>query len=502
MTRPNRNEIERMLAAGEAPKPPDGLLERLHADIPDDLSATAVKEKREVSFWRQGWLAAASLIAVVGMGYVMMRVVDSPEFQSEMVVAESPMAASSPADAPSESDADAAGNAIADTVAPFAAEGSKDRAMTQSVSAEARQLPGRFPAAPAAGAEMQAARDDRAESYQEPVELSGRGREIPAPVAMAPPPPPAAAVVGGQTGAFAQEIESDRVQEARTERSVEGPRPTPSVAARNQMRKSAHEEAPARATSSGALVDTEADPVSTFGLRVADSSWTLVGRALRGGRLPDPQSVRPEELINYFRYSDPEPARGEVTVRTEGAESPRRVDGSEHLLRVGIRVSSNDDLAVRGAKMRVEFNPASVDAYRLFGYEQNRGRSAALPQGDDLAPGHRVTALYDVRIGSEVGSSDSLGVVTLQYENRKGENKQVEQVIRKSDLGGSWNNASNDLQLAALVGDWAAFLQRPGSKAEAAALQRRATAVSAKWRGDARVAELAELIGATAKLVR
>jgi hypothetical protein len=500
MTRPNRNEIERMLAAGEAPKPPDGLLERLHADIPEDLSTTAAEERREVSFWRQGWLAAASLIAVVGMGYVMMRVVDSPEFQNEMVVAErAPMAASSPADAPSGLDADAAGNAVAETVAPpFAAGTLKDSVMTQAAAAEGRGRPEQIPTAPAVGVELQAAaRDDRDESYREPIEVTAS-----APVAMAPPPPPAAAAVGGQTGAFAQEVESDSLQEARAERSVGAPRPTPSITSRSQMQKSADQAAPSRATSSGALVDTEADPVSTFGLRVADSSWTLVSRALEGGRLPDPQSVRPEELINHFRYSDPEPGRGEVTVRTEGAESPLRVDGSEHLLRVGIRVSSNDDLAVRGAKMQVEFDPASVDAYRLYGYEQNRSRSSALPQGDDLAPGLRVTALYDVRIGTQVGSSANLGTVSLQYENRQGEKKKVEQVIRKSDLGLSWSDASGDLQLAALVGDWAAFLQQPGSKAEAAALERRAAAVSAKWRGDARVAELAELIGMTAKLIR
>ncbi|HUF16782.1 MAG TPA: von Willebrand factor type A domain-containing protein, partial [Thermoanaerobaculia bacterium] len=319
MTRPDRNDIERMLAAGDAPKPPEGLLERLHADIPEDLATGVKEEKREISFWRQGWLAAASLIAVVGMGYVMLRVFDTPEYQNEAFVAEratAPSTETSPrAEALSEFDADAAG--------------------------VGNELGGTAPAAPSA----------------------------------------AAAQAEGRAGAFAQEPASDSLEETRAERSVAAPRPTPALAARSQMSKSADRSLAVRATSTGELVDTEADPFSTFGLRVADSSWALVSRALMNGILPAPESVRPEELINYFRYSDTEDARGEVTLRTEGAESPMRADGSEHLLRVGVRVSSNPDLAVRGAKMQVEFNPDSVEVYRLVGYEQNQSRSAAMPQG-------------------------------------------------------------------------------------------------------------------------
>ncbi len=506
MTRPDRNDIERMLAAGDAPKPPEGLLERLHADIPEDLATGVKEEKREISFWRQGWLAAASLIAVVGMGYVMLRVFDTPEFQNEAFVAEratAPSTETSPrAEALSEFDADAAGvgNELGGTApaAPSSAAMSKDFPVTQVASDDARTGPESFSRAQ----KRQGASRD--EEYRESFEVTGRERvtaAAPAPAALAPPPPPAAAQAEGRAGAFAQEPANDRLEETRAERSVSAPRPTPALAARTDAAKSADRSITARAMSTGELVDTEADPVSTFGLRLPDSSWALVSSALMNGRLPVPESVRPEELINYFRYSDTEPARGEVTLRTEGAESPMRADASEHLLRVGVRVSSNPDLAVRGAKMQVEFNPDSVEAYRLVGYEQNKGRSAAMPQGDDLAPGHRVTALYEVRVGPEVATSAQVGTVRLQYETGKGEKKEVEQVIRKSDMGRSWSDASRDLQLAGLVSDWASLLQRRGSQAEAAALGRRAAAVSGKWEGDRRVAELVDLIRATAELL-
>ena len=89
MTGLDRKEIERMLAAGDAPKPPAGLLERLQAEIPDQYpQATSHEPRRGVSSWR-GWAAAASILAVVGMSYIVMRVVDSPEYKEEVSMAQS-----------------------------------------------------------------------------------------------------------------------------------------------------------------------------------------------------------------------------------------------------------------------------------------------------------------------------------------------------------------------------------------------------------------------------
>ena len=53
-----------------------------------------------------------------------------------------------------------------------------------------------------------------------------------------------------------------------------------------------------------------AEPLSTFSIDVDTASFTHVRRSLNGGRMPEPGSVRVEEMLNYFPYHDPAPAEG------------------------------------------------------------------------------------------------------------------------------------------------------------------------------------------------
>ncbi|MBL4556254.1 MAG: von Willebrand factor type A domain-containing protein [Rhodobacteraceae bacterium] len=48
-------------------------------------------------------------------------------------------------------------------------------------------------------------------------------------------------------------------------------------------------------------------PVSTFSADVDTASYSLARSSLMAGFLPDPQSVRPEEFVNYFTYAYPAP---------------------------------------------------------------------------------------------------------------------------------------------------------------------------------------------------
>jgi len=58
---------------------------------------------------------------------------------------------------------------------------------------------------------------------------------------------------------------------------------------------------------SGVKVTSE-EPVSTFSVDVDTASWSWIRRSLRGGQMPDPASVRVEEMVNYFPYDYPAPA--------------------------------------------------------------------------------------------------------------------------------------------------------------------------------------------------
>ncbi|MDX8468012.1 VWA domain-containing protein [Mesorhizobium sp. VK23B] len=48
--------------------------------------------------------------------------------------------------------------------------------------------------------------------------------------------------------------------------------------------------------------DAAQDPVSTFSIDVDTASYSFVRRSLKDGTLPDPDTVRVEEMINYFPY--------------------------------------------------------------------------------------------------------------------------------------------------------------------------------------------------------
>jgi Ca-activated chloride channel family protein len=94
------------------------------------------------------------------------------------------------------------------------------------------------------------------------------------------------------------------------------------------------------------FIDTEDDPLSTFGLDVDTGSYGVVRRYLADGHLPPPEAVRVEELVNAFDYGDRPPARGDFALGAEGSRSlfapagPPGLSGRAeryHLVRFSIR---------------------------------------------------------------------------------------------------------------------------------------------------------------------
>lgn len=79
------------------------------------------------------------------------------------------------------------------------------------------------------------------------------------------------------------------------------------------------------------------DPVSTFSADVDTASYAFVRKSLMAGQMPDRDSVRVEEMINYFPYdwpgpdSDAEPFKATVTVL------PTPWNADTRLMHVGIK---------------------------------------------------------------------------------------------------------------------------------------------------------------------
>ena len=87
------------------------------------------------------------------------------------------------------------------------------------------------------------------------------------------------------------------------------------------------------------FIDTEDDHLSTFAVDVDTASYTVARRFVQDGNLPDPDSVRVEEFVNYFDQGYERPEEGAFAIHLEGSPSPF---GEENhwLMRVGLQGKS------------------------------------------------------------------------------------------------------------------------------------------------------------------
>ena len=78
------------------------------------------------------------------------------------------------------------------------------------------------------------------------------------------------------------------------------------------------------------------DSLSTFAVDVDTASYTIARKSINSNQMPQANSVRVEEFVNYFSYAYPEPTGGmPFSVNMDMAPSPFSKD--KHLLRVGVQ---------------------------------------------------------------------------------------------------------------------------------------------------------------------
>lgn len=82
---------------------------------------------------------------------------------------------------------------------------------------------------------------------------------------------------------------------------------------------------------------TKEDPVSTFSIDVDTASYTYVRRLLKEGQLPDAQTVRVEELVNYFPYNWPKPETPETPFKSTITVAPSPWNKDTKLMHVAIK---------------------------------------------------------------------------------------------------------------------------------------------------------------------
>ncbi len=174
------------------------------------------------------------------------------------------------------------------------------------------------------------------------------------------------------------------------------------------------------------------DPLSTFSIDVDTASYANVRRFLNAGTLPPPGAVRIEELVNYFRFSYPQPQPHQpFSVTTELAECPWNPAHRLALIGLQGREIPDADLPPRNLVFLVDVSGSmlSLDKLPLV-------KSALRMLADSLS------SRDSVAIVVYAGSSG------LVLPSTPGDRKaQIDEAIARLEAGGS-TNGGQGIQLA------------------------------------------------------
>ncbi len=99
------------------------------------------------------------------------------------------------------------------------------------------------------------------------------------------------------------------------------------------------------------FLDPRQKPFSTFSIDVDTASYTMARKQLRQGIKPEPESVRPEEFINYFDYHYKNPKSAIFAVYLTAATSPFRPEHS--LLQIGVQAMRIGTEEGRGTNLTI-----------------------------------------------------------------------------------------------------------------------------------------------------
>jgi Ca-activated chloride channel family protein len=158
-------------------------------------------------------------------------------------------------------------------------------------------------------------------------------------------------------------------------------------------------------------------------------------------------------------------------------------------------------------KIQVEFDPETVERWRLIGFE-NRAladedfRDDAVDAGE-VGAGHHVTALYEIRTVDDAAADAELGTVRLRWlDPQTGEASELEQPFGMEDLSAEWSATPEHFQLAATVAAFAEVLRESywAQHMNLEGLVPYALRIEELLTGDADVAEFADLVVVAAEL--
>jgi Ca-activated chloride channel family protein len=142
------------------------------------------------------------------------------------------------------------------------------------------------------------------------------------------------------------------------------------------------------------------------------------------------------------------------------------VDTEEEARRIFVAdLSGTLETIAKDAKVQVELDPATVERWRLLGYE-NRDvadrdfRNDRIDAGE-IGAGHSATALYEIRLAPRVRRNDAIGTLRLRWRSAAtGSVEEASLTLHVRDLEPSFGEASNNLRRAAVAAELAEILKQ------------------------------------------
>jgi hypothetical protein len=476
MNSKRRAELQRKLSMGAVPRPPDGLAERIKADIPKYLDAGPVPQRFA---WGTTMRIAATLVTLLTTALVTMEVLEPNH--KEVVSGRGNRESVVPA---------VLTYRTQDKAAPATA--SARPAETELSLDMSEELPP--PARLTAPQERRAENDTVAESVVATAEApvmqladaanAEEAAPLLVPMPSAPPPMPAPVPV--------------------PESAVAAAAPPPPVAsARNAVRKErtvtasapliAPPSAPSSAPASGLVPQAYAKSLKLeqddiFGISLDPAAFPAIRTAIESGSRPSPAIVNVEALVNYFAGA--QSSRRDVGLEVEASPAPIAKEGDVALLRFTVDTAKIDvpDRAsvppiARDAHLHIDIDTGAVASFRRIGDSDTEESEEALLYNTS------VTGLYELKLKPNLRSNQRIATVRLQYVSvRNGKKQTLTRVIRGADLAPTWDRASRRHRLAVVGAVWSETLKGTEGGVEIA---KRAEELATQKPSDTRARELA-----------
>ena len=220
------------------------------------------------------------------------------------------------------------------------------------------------------------------------------------------------------------------------------------------------------------FIDTEDDHLSTFAVDVDTASYTLARRSIQGGNMPDPNSVRVEEFVNFFDHGYPKPNERAFAIHLEGAPSQFGNDNL-WLMRVGIQGKSVPSHNRKDATLIF-----TIDVSGSMGSEDRLGlvqRSLSLLV-EELRPADKVGIVVYGSRGSVLleptSGQDKANIMRAIYELRAGGSTFVEEGLRLAYDMAHYELDPNRITRVILLSDGVANVGETGADAILERIQR------------------------------